>query len=92
MNVSYKDIKNLLLKSPVAAAVDASDWSPYVSGVFSCNGTPQQNHAILVVGYDVNGNYIIKNSWGTNWGNNGYITLSKDNDCGIKQNIYAYQM
>lgn len=60
----------------------------YSSGVYA--GCPDfntsvgsLNHAVLVVGYDSNGNYIIKNSWGTNWGENGFATISKDFDCGL---------
>jgi hypothetical protein len=36
-----------------------------------------------LIGYDVDGNYIIKNQWGTNWGEDGYATVSKDADCGF---------
>lgn len=50
-------------------------------------------HAILVVGFN-NTHYppywIIKNSWGTWWGENGYMRLEKDkNACGIS-NIATY--
>jgi hypothetical protein len=37
----------------------------------------------LNVGYDTDGNHIVKNSWGTSWGEKGYITLKKGNTCGI---------
>lgn len=40
-------------------------------------GTIKGGHALVVVGY-VGGNYIIKNSWGTGWGNNGFCTFSPD--------------
>lgn len=36
---------------------------------------PDINHYVQVIGYDSNGNYIIKNSWGIYWGDNGYATI-----------------
>jgi C1A family cysteine protease len=54
----------------------------YETGVFS--GCPDFqaaisniNHAVLLVGYDENGNYIAKNQWGIEWGEKGYITISE---------------
>jgi len=37
----------------------------------------------LAVGYDSNGNWLVRNSWGTNWGEKGFITLKAGNTCGI---------
>ena len=42
----------------------------------------------MIVGYTVDGHWIIKNSWGTNWGDNGFATISKDRDCGLKYRVY----
>jgi C1A family cysteine protease len=49
-------------------------------------------HAILLVGWDNNG-WIIKNSWGTGWGNNGYgnIPFTGDEHSDIKDNAYYVQ-
>ena len=47
------------------------------------------NHAVLAVGYDDNDNWFVKNSWGTSWGDNGFITLAPGNTCGITS--YAYR-
>merc|ERR1712055_83745 len=61
---------------PVNVGVYASTWSHYSGGIFdeSCHGSI--NHAVLGVGYDVSqGYWIIKNSWGTSWGEDGYIRL-----------------
>lgn len=68
-------------KGPVSVAVDATNWSPYSSGVFSNCGT-SLNHGVLLVAI-VSNNWVIKNSWGTGWGASGYITLAAGNTCGI---------
>ena len=45
------------------------------------------NHAILTVGYGTHKNisyWIIKNSWGQLWGDNGFIKIAMKNDrCGL---------
>jgi C1A family cysteine protease len=71
--------------NPVSVAVDASNWKFYEGGIFNnCRSEPEHmNHGVLLVGYDEE-SYIIKNSWGTRWGEDGYIRLAKKgNVCGI---------
>jgi len=67
---------------PVAVAVDATNWSFYAGGVFK-NCAANLNHGVLLVGVDAAGNWNIKNSWGTGWGNAGFITLAPNNTCGL---------
>jgi len=78
-------LKTAVGKAPVSVCLDATNWSFYKSGVFSnCNLTPL-NHAVLLIGYEDSGAWIVKNSWGTTWGEAGYIRLAGGNTCGIAQ-------
>lgn len=84
--------KTLYHRGPISVAIDASSkqFRFYKSGVITSCGT-QLNHAVLLVGYGVNEDgqlyYTIKNSWGTIYGDNGYVRLSrgdhKDGTCGV---------
>ncbi|KAJ8984257.1 hypothetical protein NQ317_007489 [Molorchus minor] len=78
-------------KGPIAVAMDASfdSFSYYAGGIYyesSCS-TYDLDHAVLAVGYgSENGEdyWIIKNSWGTSWGEDGYFRILRgDNNCGI---------
>lgn len=74
---------------PIAVAVDATDMMSYSGGIYNnlhCN--PQNlNHAVTVVGYTPD-SWLIKNSWDTSWGEQGYMRLArnKGNMCGVAMN------
>jgi len=72
---------------PLAIAVDATDFQSYDSGILSCSAYGL-DHGVLLVGYgNENGQdfWIVKNSWGKNWGESGFIRVSanKGEDCMI---------
>jgi C1A family cysteine protease len=85
-DVAVKDIKTYLAKvGPLAIAVDATDFQSYDSGILVCDAYGL-NHGVLLVGYgSENGKdyYIVKNSWGQNWGEKGFVRVSakKGEDC-----------
>lgn len=67
---------------PIWVAVDASSsaWSNYSGGVLTENNT-SLNHAVILVGWDDAGGYwILRNSWGSSWGINGYMYISYGSD------------
>ncbi|EAR95830.1 papain family cysteine protease (macronuclear) [Tetrahymena thermophila SB210] len=84
------DLKHALNFSPVSVYVNAYNWVSYQSGIY--NGSDQSNivfnHEVLAVGYDEQGNWIVKNSWGPFWGEHGYMRLAPNNTCGILNHIY----
>ncbi|XP_012684956.1 cathepsin S, ortholog 1 [Clupea harengus] len=76
---------------PVSVGINAMlpSFHHYRGGIYSdsqCN--PKiTNHAVLVVGYGTeNGQdyWLVKNSWGTAWGEKGYVRMARNkNQCGI---------
>ena len=71
-------IDYVLTKGPLTAIVDASSWSFYINGTFAgCPAKFKINHGIQIVGVNVeDGYWIIRNSWGPDWGDNGYMKLA----------------
>ncbi len=80
---SWEDLQSVVMKRPVAIAVDANSWFSYSTGVFDDCGT-SLDHGVLLVGLDDDLNWIVKNSWGARWGEQGFIRLAgKANTCGL---------
>jgi len=76
---------------PLSVGVDATEWQLYSGGIFNAKCGTMMNHGVVLVGYDsvtVSGKevqfWILKNSWGSIWGENGYIRLVRGCDeCGV---------
>jgi C1A family cysteine protease len=90
-----------LALNPVSVAIEAdtSSFQLYKSGVYSSACGHNLDHGVLAVGYGTDGGkdfYKVKNSWGTGWGEKGYIrfarggSMPKEGQCGILSGPPSY--
>ncbi|XP_002977181.2 ervatamin-B [Selaginella moellendorffii] len=78
-------------KTPVTVSICGSDenFQNYKSGILSGKCDDSLDHGVLLIGYGTEGGmpyWIIKNSWGTSWGEDGFMKIErKDGDgmCGM---------
>ncbi|KAG0524398.1 hypothetical protein BDA96_07G207600 [Sorghum bicolor] len=82
-NTNEAELLMRVSKQPVSVVVEASQaFSRYSKGVFTGPCGTNLNHAVLVVGYGTTSNginyWIVKNSWGKGWGENGYIRMKRN--------------
>lgn len=77
-------ITHIFSTGPISICLDASSWSSYVSGIITTCGM-DVDHCVQAVGINMDeGYWIVRNSWGTEWGNEGYIWLEVgSNMCNI---------
>lgn len=73
---------------PVSVGIDSTTMDDYQGGVFKASMCSNEiDHAVTIVGYTESA-WIIKNSWGTDWGEDGYLYLERGkNACGIAEYI-----
>jgi len=76
----------VLSTGPLSVCLDANNWSSYTGGIMSVCGQ-QVDHCVQAVGVDTSstgGYWKVRNSWGTSWGESGFIQLAYGaNTCDI---------
>ena len=94
-DVSEQGMKKLLMeKGPLAVCVSAETWQLYKGGVMRadmCSGQ-ELDHCLLLVGWS-DSSWLLKNSWGTTWGEDGYIRLEFGTDaCGLADQVSSVEI
>ena len=86
-----ESVKTALQDGPLCGWMQVySDFNHYQSGIYEPteSATYEGDHGVVVIGYDENEDcWICKNSWGTNWGEDGYFKI-KMGSCGSGKWIY----
>merc|ERR1712107_197510 len=85
-----------LEKTPLSVCVNAGVWNDYVGGVLTsaaCGsmGAADQDHCVMATGFNTSAPkpyWIVRNSWASTWGEDGYIYLEMSkNTCGLADDV-----
>ncbi|XP_050369826.1 ervatamin-C-like [Argentina anserina] len=82
--VRERPLLNAVSFQPIAVAIDGSgkEFKNYPGGIFEGPCGEHLNHAVTVIGYGTEKDtdyWLIKNSWGEKWGENGYMRILRTN-------------
>jgi len=85
-------LQNTYTYGPTSICVDAANWQDYQSGIMTawqCAWIDQLDHCVQAVGWNLQGStqyWSVRNSWSTQWGEQGYIRLEYGaNTCGMTE-------
>lgn len=77
-------VQAVATSGPVAIAMSTSGLSSYSSGIYTgCSSDWTVNHAVTLYGYGLQGGnkyWLIRNSWGSSWGEGGFFRLQRLDD------------
>lgn len=86
MTGEYSDLRLALTEGPVAIAVNAGQecFRFYKKGILSDCAGEALDHGVVAVGYTFDDDldtyvYFVKNSWGSRWGESGYVRVAEGN-------------
>ncbi len=88
-------VKAALKNGPLVTTMTVySDFMSYAGGIYKhVTGGREGGHAISIVGYNDQERYwVIRNSWGEGWGEKGFARISYDDDSGIAESTWAYDI
>ena len=90
-DLSDNEIIALLQEGPLTCTISASGWSYYSSGIYDCSYYASLNHVVQLVGY-TDEFWIVKNEWGQDWGENGYIRITRNSNynCRIGAELFDF--
>merc|ERR1712029_214472 len=95
-NQDLKGFAQALESSPLSICVNAGAWNDYTGGVMSSTacgsmGADYQDHCVMATGYNTSAPvpyWIVRNSWSSTWGEEGYIYLEMaNNTCGLADDV-----
>jgi hypothetical protein len=90
---SMQQLENYVAQTVVSVAIDAEDIMSYQSGVYTGYCGTQLDHGVAAVGYGTDGSqeyWLVRNSWGTSWGEDGYFRLDKSSAAGTSGKCGIY--
>ena len=88
-------VKEALQKGPLVTTLSVyADFMSYGGGVYKhVTGDELGGHAISIVGYDdTKQAFIVRNSWGQEWGENGFGYVAYDDTSGVGDETWLYEM
>jgi C1A family cysteine protease len=91
---SSAKVKAALKKGPLVTTMKVyDDFTSYGGGIYkSVSNKVEGGHAISIIGYNDQERYwIIRNSWGPDWGEGGFARISYDDKSGVSISTWAFE-